>query len=683
MKVKKKVYLLAMMGLIGLSHSFGQLPVTHIASNGLNAYPGTDFVTSTNNLYFIGQNGHGICSINKEHWTGDIINPSNASIPNVRVTAGLKWHNNKLYYVETDNKLSSLKWTSSGWERTHFNINTHSKTSFEGSSSNLYFVDANRKIRAKANNNSYNYVLVNNAVKARSGTDLVWKDNKLYYIGENNRIYYYQWTTANGWEVSGGLGSNIHSSSHLTVSNNNIYYVNTSSKMVSLSLTTNWAVVINSSAPLVKPGSDIKWVDEKLFYKGVDGDIYYHVWNRINSWEWNFFHGNNINSITQFGVTNHNQMVYIDNQSKVNYFRAPIRLTPTNNSIYKPGWILAQNFSDEFNTASLDGNKWYPHYGGGYNHPIENGQSMYYNETDLTSHKFYNANGNNVLALETTNKGAPYAVNVKPEDSNDGNYAHKSAMIMTKSKVGHGYIEMRCKIPKSNYQKYSFWTFGGSQNTTHDAYEIDIFEIEGEGVSYPTNYHEYAPGSSSATSDRYDINPLGGQSFADDFYVYGLEWDKDKITWYINNQVVRVIHKYQQYPNVLIADDLTRILATNRVWNHDYNIPSKFPNYYEIDYIRTYYKKPMKMATSKDIEVESIEEDDNFIVYPNPSSDLVNVKLSTSSQLTISNDLGQVIIQENLEQGIHEFNLGTYGAGIYFIKLISENEMSTQKVIIQ
>lgn len=669
---------------------------THIANNIVEAYEGSVFETSAHNLFFIEKNGNGICALNKTSWKGGVIHPSNSCIPTVQKNAGIKWHDDKLFFVETDLKLSFLEWTpDEGWERTHFNhLDINAQSSFVSVENLLFYIDKNLNICVLNTTNYTQHVLVNDAKKARIGTDMIWKNDKLYYIGEDHKIYYMHFSE-NGWTVSSPFGDHIHKQSHLAVSRNNIYYVNTNRQMVSTHLNKLWTSVINPSAPKVKPGSDLKWIDEKLFYVSENNAICYHYWYRVQKWEWHILTGKNVHSNTQLKETNHKNIVFIDKHNKVNYFRAPINLKPVDNSIYKEAWTYIEHLSDEFNKGYLDQTKWFPHYNlGDYNHPVEKVHgsfpskyySYYYNETDLSSHHFYTTKNQNVLGLETTNIGAPYKAFVRSTDINDGNYQYKSAMIMGTEKYKHGYLEMRCKVPKSNHQKSTFWMFGGSDdnNTIHEAYEIDIFEIEGEGISYPTNYHEYLysePGV--ATTDRYDIFPLKNQSFAHDFYTYGLEWDEDKVIWYINNEVVRIIHKNQQYPKVLLPDGALKTLVTNRVWSLDYNIPFKLPNYYEVDYVRLYFKQ-------SENETEIVEEPGKeplpftpANIYPNPSTDIVQVVLNAPAQVNICNELGQSVFKTKLKEGAHTLHLKQYGLGLYFVHFTHHKHTSTHKVVIQ
>ncbi len=136
------------------------------------------------------------------------------------------------------------------------------------------------------NTNLSSYVMVTSAPNARPGTDLIWKDNKLFYIDINNNIRYFYWTSGIGWQVSGPKGNYVNALSNIAVSANNIFYIDTSNRIRSMSLGSFYNQVIDYSAPTAKANSDLKWIDEKLFFISDNNTVCYFVWNRISSWEW-------------------------------------------------------------------------------------------------------------------------------------------------------------------------------------------------------------------------------------------------------------------------------------------------------------------------------------------------------------------------------------------------------------
>lgn len=98
---------------------------------------------------------------------------------------------------------------------------------------------------------------------------------------------------------------------------------------------------------------------------------------------------------------------------------------------------------------------------------------------------------------------------------------------------------------------------------------------------------------------------------------------------------------------------------------------------------------PMYVA----IGIQEIEKDlINFIIYPNPSADLLNLNAETKSDerlvLQITNMLGQVVYTEQLIRGNNnrlekQVNISGFSSGIYCVSLIGENTGFTKLFVKQ
>ena len=81
----------------------------------------------------------------------------------------------------------------------------------------------------------------------------------------------------------------------------------------------------------------------------------------------------------------------------------------------------------------------------------------------------------------------------------------------------------------------------------------------------------------------------------------------------------------------------------------------------------------------------------NLDVYPNPSRDIFNVTFTSENiqdlELRIINIVGEVIVTENLEQFVGEYNkqvdLATYTKGVYFLEIKTNNGVINKKLILQ
>ena len=80
-------------------------------------------------------------------------------------------------------------------------------------------------------------------------------------------------------------------------------------------------------------------------------------------------------------------------------------------------------------------------------------------------------------------------------------------------------------------------------------------------------------------------------------------------------------------------------------------------------------------------------EKSNFSISPNPANDFTAITFnepSKASVITVSNQLGQSIITENIPAGANRYELSTSGLskGVYFIKINGEGVTSMQKLIV-
>jgi hypothetical protein len=77
----------------------------------------------------------------------------------------------------------------------------------------------------------------------------------------------------------------------------------------------------------------------------------------------------------------------------------------------------------------------------------------------------------------------------------------------------------------------------------------------------------------------------------------------------------------------------------------------------------------------------------NFSIYPNPSSNVFNIKMNqmNSFDYEVYNISGQLIMQNrgvNPTGNSYPLNMENYAAGVYFLKLTSNNNTVTKKLIL-
>lgn len=132
------------------------------------------------------------------------------------------------------------------------------------------------------------------------------------------------------------------------------------------------------------------------------------------------------------------------------------------------------------------------------------------------------------------------------ETDSHGLDQYTSARLNTAGKQSwkYGKIEARIKLPQGKGIWPAFWMLGanidenGGDTPWPFCGEIDILELYGTNSDavIEANLH-YADKSGEHAMMGAESYELEDGIFADDFHVFGIEWDEDKISWIVNDTV--------------------------------------------------------------------------------------------------------------------------------------------------
>jgi beta-glucanase (GH16 family) len=161
----------------------------------------------------------------------------------------------------------------------------------------------------------------------------------------------------------------------------------------------------------------------------------------------------------------------------------------------------------------------------------------------------------------------------------------------------YGRIEARIKIPEGQGMWPAFWMLGEDIPTVDwpKCGEIDIMENVGkEPVAIHGSLH--GPSTTRRTSDLTAIfNLPPGQSFADDFHLYAVEWEPDTVRFYVDTNLYANFHSSDwptggiwvfNHPFFIILN-----LAVGGDWPGPPDACTKFPQTMLVDYVRVYTKR--------------------------------------------------------------------------------------------
>jgi beta-glucanase (GH16 family) len=123
-----------------------------------------------------------------------------------------------------------------------------------------------------------------------------------------------------------------------------------------------------------------------------------------------------------------------------------------------------------------------------------------------------------------------------PKDK--GYHSYTSAAVQRKTTIKYGYFEVKAKPMKSGGSS-SFWFY---DSTLEWWTEIDAFEIGGGAAGFEKKYNMNVHVFRTPTEKKHwsmHGEWMAPSNLADDYHVYGLEWDRDRIKWYFDGVLVR------------------------------------------------------------------------------------------------------------------------------------------------
>ena len=72
-----------------------------------------------------------------------------------------------------------------------------------------------------------------------------------------------------------------------------------------------------------------------------------------------------------------------------------------------------------------------------------------------------------------------------------------------------------------------------------------------------------------------------------------------------------------------------------------------------------------------------------FTIYPNPAKDHINILTNASKyEYQIINSIGQVVLS-GVSNGSNQVSLSDIENGMYFLKVVSDGQISINKILVQ
>jgi len=324
-------------------------------------------------------------------------------------------------------------------------------------------------------------------------------------------------------------------------------------------------------------------------------------------------------------------------------------------------------WADEFDTnGAIDATKWH------HQTQLPQGGSWYNGEQQHYTNRIENSSVNNGFLDITA---------IKESFTDQGQTKqYTSARLNSKFAFTYGRVDVRAKLPFGDGTWPAIWTLGKNINEDGGFWdsqygtvgwpacgELDIME---HGL-HPTNQVSVAihtPSSYGSTVNT-SIQPLA--DVANDFHLYSMNWSPDQITFLIDG-----VGFYTYNPAVKNDDTwpfyLEQYLLLNiAMGGNGGAIDSNFSqSSMVIDYVRVYQNTT---ASTEDVF------ENKFSVYPNPSSDVLNIRTNEPiDKVELYNTIGQLIVAKKTTN----INISSINRGVYILKIYSGKRIVTKKVMI-
>ncbi|MCW3102897.1 MAG: glycoside hydrolase family 16 [Bacteroidetes bacterium] len=290
-------------------------------------------------------------------------------------------------------------------------------------------------------------------------------------------------------------------------------------------------------------------------------------------------------------------------------------------------------------------------------------------------------------------------------------FKYTSGMVCSKITFQEGRFETRCKIPYIDGVWPAFWFAGGC------AQEIDGFEFINKDETSNANtdsgnmimsYHKqnHCNHVEEGQCDN-GFTRITGMNLSDDFHVYSVEWDENKIIWQLDGRVVREVYRIWTispplpygplYGSAVPVKDCNEINGSQKytVFN---TFPEKgigmnfvlntavgfdrgdFPKEFLIDYVRIYTQQDTLQSFPEEKDSEYLN------VYPNPAKGAFSIvqmdKEDPIQRLILRNSMGQEVwLQNSDENYLMKIDISELPKGIYFAEIICRQNIYLRKIV--
>lgn len=233
-------------------------------------------------------------------------------------------------------------------------------------------------------------------------------------------------------------------------------------------------------------------------------------------------------------------------------------------------------WADEFSGpsgSSPDAARWNLDYGGG---GWGNGEWQFYTRSTANAAQ----DGAGHLVITARREPAPGRCSYGPCDITSARLHTDGLFNPT-----YGRFEARIKTPAGLGYWPAFWLYA-----TDDNGEIDIMETNGRDP-YTVSSTAHIPGYTAPAGLSAELGLAAGNSTADTFHIYAVEWTPTSITWSVDGRAYHTVKQGSTNGAPWVFNHSFYIIINLAVGSEDPGYPdatTPFPGQMTVDYVRAY-----------------------------------------------------------------------------------------------
>lgn len=183
-------------------------------------------------------------------------------------------------------------------------------------------------------------------------------------------------------------------------------------------------------------------------------------------------------------------------------------------------------------------------------------------------------------------------ITAREESYRGNNYTSGRCNTMDKVEFTYGRVEARLNLPEGQGLWPAFWMLGANfpEVGWPNSGEIDIMEYIG---AEPRSTHGTVHGPGFYGSGGLGMRYIFDDPVAEDFHVFGIEWEPEIIRWTINGEVFHTITPETLYGGTWVFDHdffLLLNVAVGGNWPGNPDATTVFPQEMLVDWVRVYQR---------------------------------------------------------------------------------------------